>query len=146
MQLLVQKGSLKKFIEGYEKGFSHYLKMSNRGITENDMNKAKALAFYQATGGVVTSRLKSMSILEFLVRALRGDINSKFRLPDTPWGGSKPIRRKLRAWAVLRRKMIFMHYYKILFGYWRTFHTPFAIFMYIVAVIHIASSLIFKVH
>ena len=146
MQLLYQKGTLKQAIAGYEEGFTNYLKISGRNLTEDDMNHAKAIAFYQATGGVVTTKLKSMGMIEFLTRALSGDVNSRVRLPETPWGGGKPIRRKLRDWAVLKRKMIFMHYYKILFGYWRTFHTPFAVFMYVVAVIHIISSLIFKVH
>ncbi|NRA67597.1 MAG: hypothetical protein HRU19_24160 [Pseudobacteriovorax sp.] len=146
LQLLHQKSSLKSALEGYEVGFDNYIKMSSRGLSEGDLNQAKAVAFYQATGGVTAAQLKNIGLLEFVVRATKGEINTQLRLPETPWGGGRPIRLKLREWAILKRKMIFMHYYKILFGYWRTFHTPFAVFMYIVAIIHIISSLIFKVH
>jgi hypothetical protein len=66
-------------------------------------------------------------------------------LPPTPWQEGRPFRVKLREWALLRRRLLSMHFYQILFGYWRTFHSPFAVWMYIVAVIHIISSLIFKV-
>ncbi len=68
-----------------------------------------------------------------------------FALPPTPWPESRAFRLKLKEWATLRRRLNSMHYYQILFGYWRSFHTPFAIWMYIVAIIHIASSLVFKV-
>ena len=145
MQLLYQKNTLKTSIDDYELGFNKYIKVSGRGLGEQDLNQAKAIAFYQATGGVAATQLRSIGLLEFVVRAARGELSSRFLLPETPWGGGKPIRRKLREWAVLKRRLIFMHYYKILFGYWRTFHTPFAIFMYVVAIIHIISSLIFRV-
>ena len=146
MQLLYQKGTLKSSIDNYELGFTNYIKVSGRGLGEQDLNQAKAVAFYMATGGVAAGQLRSIGLGEFLVRAVKGELNSRLLLPETPWGGGKPIRRKLREWAILKRKLIFMHYYKILFGYWRTFHTPFAIIMYIAAVLHIVSSLVFKVN
>ena len=146
LQLLQQKTGLRQSLTAYETGFTNYIKISSRGITNQDMEKAKAMALFQATGGVSENTLKRMGIVEFLFRSFSGDLNLMFRLPTTPWGGSRPIRNKLRDWAFLKRKLIFMHYYQLLFGYWRTFHTPFAVFMYVVAVIHIISSLIFKVN
>jgi len=99
-----------------------------------------------ALGGAGTKQLQQTTLSLFLYRSIRGDINLMFSLPPTPWPGNRSIRKRLREWARLRRRLIFINYYKVMFGYWRTFHTPFAVFMYIVAVIHIISSLIFKVH
>lgn len=145
LQVLQQKTDLRDSIDSYERGFDNYIKISKRGLSADDMTRAKTSALYMATGGVPSDRLRNMTLVEFLFRSISGDINSAFRLPMTPWGGSRPIREKLKEWAFLKRKLVFMHYYHLLFGYWRTFHTPFAVFMYIVAVIHIISSLIFKV-
>ena len=146
LQLMQQKTGLKSALENYDKGFENYVKVSSRGIKMSHMDHAKAMALHQATGGVSAKELQGMPLLAFLLRSFSGDVNLLFRLPSTPWGGSRGIRMKLRDWAFMKRKLVFMHYYQILFGYWRTFHTPFAIFMYVVAIIHIISSLIFKVN
>ncbi|SMF36406.1 hypothetical protein [Pseudobacteriovorax antillogorgiicola] len=146
IQLLQRKTGLRSTLDAFEQGFHNYVRISSRGIGEQDMERAKAIALYQATGGVMGESLRQMGLVEFIFRSFSGDINLMFRLPATPWGGSRPIRKKLRDWAFIKRRLIFMHYYQLLFGYWRTFHTPFAIFMYVVAIIHIVSSLIFKVN
>lgn len=146
LQLLQKKTYLRDQLDLYEKGFEQYRKISSRGISEQAMEQAKFLALRRATGGVAAESLNQTSLLEFFMRSLSGDLDLALRLPQTPWGGSRPIRSKLKEWAFMKRNLVFMHYYQLMFGYWRTFHTPFAVFMYIVAIIHIVSSLIFKVH
>jgi hypothetical protein len=144
LQLLQRKSYLKRTINLYEQGFNQYLKVSGNAVQKKHMDLAKAHIFTMSLGGVGIRHLQQVGIVGFLYHSLKGDLNLYLNLPHTPWPGGKTIRRKLREWALLRRRLIFMHYYNLMFGYWRTFHTPFAVFMYIVAIIHIISSLIFK--
>lgn len=144
MQLLQGKGLLRKQIEHLEKGFDQYMKVSGQRIPPQAMLAAKAQAFAMVGGGP-GGTLRGSSLVGFLYYSTLGSIRSSFQLPPTPWPEGRLFKEKLKEWAVLRKRLISMHYFQILFGYWRTFHTPFAIWMYIVAVIHIVSSLIFKV-
>lgn len=145
LQLLQAKTTLRSTLDIYEQGFDKYLK-SKSGLKKKHMDLAKAHALSMALGGTGAGQLQGTSLANFLFRSFQGDVRLFLSLPPTPWPGSRTIRKMLRDWARMRRRLIFMNYYKVIFGYWRTFHTPFAIFMYIVAVIHIISSLIFKVH
>lgn len=144
MQLLQGKIQLKKTIESYEGVFDRYVKSSGRRITEQHMLAAKAHAFAMA-GGVQGDQLKQMGVLSFLYHSLVGELRMSVALPPVPWRESRQFRKQLANWAVMRRRLVSLHYYHLLFGYWRAFHTPFAIWMYVVAVIHIVSSLIFRV-
>ncbi len=146
LQLLQQKEQLKKNIAALESGFEKYMQLKRGHVQKQHMNLAKAHAFALACGGVSPKRLNQVGLFEFLMRSLIGDVSLRLRLPPIPWRGNRLVRQHIRTWAFLRRKLIFMHYYHLLFGYWRTFHSPFAVFMYVVAIIHIISSLIFKVH
>lgn len=146
MQLLQAKTHLKTHIESYDKAFEKYLKVSKSKIGVKHLNLAKSMAFSMALGGAGSRQLQQTTILNFLAYSFKGDMSLLFRLPPTPWPSNRPFRKNLRTWARMKRRLIFLHYYKVLFGYWRTFHSPFAVFMYVVTVIHIISSLIFKVH
>jgi hypothetical protein len=144
MQLLQAKPVLKKQIDALEKAFDQYQKGNGKRIPAQAMIMAKAHAFAMA-GGVQGSELQRLGLMGFLVKSISGELRLMIMLPPTPWQERRLFRVKLRKWALLRRRLLSMHFYQMLFGYWRTFHSPFAIWMYIVAVIHIVSSLIFKV-
>ncbi len=145
MQLLQGKVVLKKNIDDLEVRFADFEKINKGRIHPQAMLAAKAGAF-QMAGGLHGDDLKGGSLLNFLGRSTWGEIQMFLFLPKLPFqGGSTGLRRELKNWALLRRRLISMHYYQLLFGYWRAFHSPFAIWMYIVAAIHIVSSLIFKV-
>lgn len=146
MQLLQGKVSLKKSIDDLEARFDAYEKAHKAHMHPKAMIAAKAGAFAMA-GGLSGDELKQSSILSFLTRSSIGEFRLFVGLPKLPWNdNSRALRRSLKQWALLRRRLISMHYYQLMFGYWRSFHSPFAIWMYVVAAIHIASSLIFKVH
>ena len=51
-------------------------------------------------------------------------------------------RLALVTYAVARRRLTYLEQSRKLMGYWHAFHVPFAIFMYVVAGIHIVSELI----
>ena len=147
MQLIEGKLSLKKEIEELDAKFDAFEKSCKGRLHPKAIIAAKAGAFAMA-GGLSGDALKRTSVWAFLARSLAGSYRMATGLPRFPLqgGGGRVLRGQLRSWALLRRRLLAMHYYQILFGYWRTFHTPFAVWMYVVAIIHIISSLIFKVH
>lgn len=146
IQLLQKKSVLKDRIYDYENKFNDYLKFaSDKGVKKKHLEIIKIQTFLRACGGVPVAQLNQMSVLGFFAKSLQGDLTLGLHMPNLPIPGGRALRYKIREWAFLRRKLIFMHYYNTLFGYWKTFHMPFAIFMYVVAIIHIISSLIFRV-
>ncbi|MBC7532391.1 MAG: hypothetical protein H7318_12500 [Oligoflexus sp.] len=145
IQLLQGKVALKKSIDDLESRFDAYEKAHKGQLHPKAMLAAKAGAFAMA-GGLQGESLKESSLISFLARSSFGEFRMLFFLPKLNWNdNSHRLRKNLKQWALLRRRLISMHYYQLLFGYWRSFHSPFAIWMYVVAAIHIASSLIFKV-
>lgn len=145
MQVLETRESLRKGVHALDEIFARHVQEMRHPQAAQAMELAKLRA-YQMVGGVPPERISRMGILRFLTTYLLGDLFRFFRLPPAPWGNSYVLRQALKRHAIMRKKLISFHVFKILFGYWHSFHSPFAVFMYIVAVIHIISSLIFKVH
>ena len=77
------------------------------------------------------------------VSSLSGDFRYVFREMPMPKNWPRSARVALSNYAMSKRKAQFIVPFETLMGYWHTFHFPFAVFMYVAAVIHIVSSLIF---
>lgn len=106
---------------------------------ENVKNmKIAALAFVGHPG-------KSVNILNVLGLTMLGDIRRTFRSPSVLPGMARDSAEILDAYAVSLRRAASLGPFQKMMGYWHTFHMPFAVFMYVVAVIHIISALFFGV-
>jgi hypothetical protein len=57
----------------------------------------------------------------------------------------KTLKPHFQQYAKVVRQISFLEPFRRFMGYWHTFHLPFAIFMYVIAIIHIITALIFKV-
>lgn len=66
-----------------------------------------------------------------------GDIRRAFAEPDVPKHWPSYTKMALIEIAVQKRRALFLESFQRLMGYWHTFHFPFAVFMYIAAVIHV---------
>ena len=142
VQVLTQKKSLRRLLEVYDDGFKKYA--DRKGLTHDEMQFNMHYAYHMA-GGIPENFLKGITLTKVLYRSVFGGVYLAFVLPKTTWGGGLNIRTRLKEYALMRRSLAFYEFYSQMFGYWRTFHTPFVGFMYVVALIHIISSLIFKV-
>lgn len=85
------------------------------------------------------------NVLVVLGRSLIGDLKCIISPPQTLPNMSEDSAQILEAFAINERKASNSNAFQKLMGYWHTFHTPFAVFMYVVAVIHIISALFFGV-
>ncbi|MGE4132039.1 MAG: hypothetical protein AB7F86_10415 [Bdellovibrionales bacterium] len=75
--------------------------------------------------------------------SLIGDIRMYFTDPRAPVGWPPQSRLCLAQYALNMRRSLFLGPFQKIMGLWHDFHFPFAVFMYIAAVIHVISSLIF---
>lgn len=93
--------------------------------------------------GIPESEEDSINPFFALFLSLKGDIKLLFKYPDKPRGWPAGSQFLLVDYAINKRKSVFLEPFNRLMGYWHAFHFPFAVFMYITAVIHIISALIF---
>ncbi|HAR44550.1 MAG TPA: hypothetical protein DCS07_18275 [Bdellovibrionales bacterium] len=80
-----------------------------------------------------------------VLNSLMGDVRLMFWMPKQARGLPVPIRDHLRLYAKTKRRMAYLGQFQSVMGYWHSFHLPFAVFMYIIAVIHIVTALLFRV-
>lgn len=86
-----------------------------------------------------------LGLPKFLIQTSMGDIKELLRVPVLFSYAGTEVDKKLKLIGKLKRNEVYAETYGRLLSYWHTFHLPFAFFMYATAVVHIISSLIFKV-
>jgi cytochrome b561 len=123
-QLLQQRGSLKKDLKRYDEGFQKLHTMAPKIYTAAALAHAKHSAVRLAFGGHELKDVPPIAV---------------------PAETSRAVHRKFKQYGIMQRKLLLLDTYKRLMGYWHTFHVPFAVFMYVVAVIHIIAELLFRV-
>lgn len=74
-----------------------------------------------------------------------GDFKLLYSRPKTAKGWPFKTKFLLKEYAVYHRRALFLSAFQKLMGYWHSFHLPFAIFMYVVAVIHVVTALLLGV-
>lgn len=119
------------------------LESSRINITEDELFKYKqsALVFV----GLQEGETEFINPLFAFFSSIMGDIRLSFKLPDCPQNWPLAARYILVEYALSKRRALFLIPFQKLMGYWHTFHFPFAMFMYAVAVIHVAAALVLGV-
>jgi len=108
-----------------------------------DKLKKKALTFAGVTAAAVgTDGTLRVNALHIFFSSIMGDLRLLLDLPRTVSNLPSRSRVFLKRYALAERKALFLEPFRRLMGHWHTFHTPFAIFMYITAIIHIAAALV----
>jgi hypothetical protein len=97
---------------------------------------------YVGAGGVALEQ----SPFDVFFQMLRGDLRLIFLGPPRTLAGLPDHSRLiLKQFGVLKRRSTLLEPLRTLMGYWHTFHTPFAFFMYLVAVVHIVTAMLLGV-
>ena len=116
--------------------------LENRKIAADASVKSQVLARAIAhVGGF--SEARAVNPFTAMTMSLMGDVRLMFASPAVPSNWPRESSHVVAEYAVLKRKTQFLRSFQRIMGYWHAFHFPFAVFMYIAAAIHIASSLIF---
>lgn len=144
VQLLKDRAGLKATLDVYEKGFLTILETAKTPIDPQRMAEAKSVAFRYAGGSQAMLRGK-LTVLEVLMMSIAGDLRLLWGRPGLADGLPQALHQPLSEYALILRRFYAGKYFRRLMGYWHAFHKPFAIFMYVVTIIHIAAALIFRV-
>lgn len=105
-------------------------------------NRLRMLQVNMAHFGGVPQH-ETLTVISALLNAIRGDWNRIFSGPLVPDNWPPSAKYMLTHHSIFERRIQSLSSFETAMGYWHLFHFPFAIFMYIAAVIHIISSLIF---
>lgn len=137
IQTLKKKEDLKKYISSLKNEFiqKHRERFSDEKFEE-------IFNYSYAAAGAKENVTNPLSVFVF---SLKSDIELMFTNPGKPFGLDKKEGNFLKKIAVENRRISLLEPFNQLLGYWHSFHLPFAFFMYIVAVIHIITALLFGV-
>ncbi len=144
MQLVRKETDLEHEAESIEMSLNSVLKDSKIKVTPEQLTETKA-AVLKLAGVRAFDVHTSLPILRSIWHSMTGDILLRTRLIATAGNFPPSQLHKLRQFALLKRRIVYWEEFRRIMGYWHSFHSPFAIFMYVVAVIHIATALLFRV-
>ena len=140
VQINSQKGDLERELKQKEDFFK-------RSMNPNHLPRLEEAKRYalQIAGAYGQEDLHFFPVMATVGRSLVGDLRLRFskdpRLSSLP----RAIHLELNRYAITHRRILYLESFRKVMGYWHSFHMPFAVFMYVVAVIHIATALLFKV-
>ena len=143
MQLVGQKTELEAVSHLHEQ-FLDRLKAEHPAYQNQDFTPIKQKAIALA-GGYQAGDHSRLLVLRALFYSLTGDLRLSWGIKGLTKGLPVPFIAQIKKFAVTRRRILYLEEFRKMMGYWHSFHMPFAVFMYIVAVIHIASALLFQV-
>lgn len=118
--------------------------LKKEGLTVE--SKDQELVFQRVYSYVgIPRNVEDISPFAAMAYSMIGNFRLMLALPLAPSSWPTYSRYILKDIGLMQRKAMFIESFQRLMGYWHTFHFPFAIFMYVAAVIHVISALIFGV-
>jgi hypothetical protein len=144
MQLLRGRQEMVQTMQKYDENFELARLNSQQTWPKQLMEQTKWAVFLHV-GGSLALQAGKMSLPVVLMSSLLGDL--KRMVIGFNFNKNLPIsfRKPILEYALLRRKYYSTTQFKIMMGYWHTFHKPFAIFMYVVSIIHIVAAVTLRV-
>lgn len=137
IQTLKKKEELKNHITELKNNFTHR--------NQNKFSNEKFEEIFQYAYSVAGSNENFKNPLSVFISSLKSDLVLLFTNPGKPFGLDKKEGQILKQIGVENRRVSILEPFNLLLGYWHSFHLPFAFFMYLVAIIHIITALLFGV-
>jgi hypothetical protein len=144
MQLLKERQEMLQTLKKYDEIFEKARLTAPRPWDKNILDEAKWQRFVHV-GGNAALVTGNLALPMVLLTSVFGDIRRNFSRARLNKHLPKVLDKPLSDYALVKRRYLSSKHYKIMMGYWHTFHKPFAIFMYVVSIIHIAAALILRV-
>jgi hypothetical protein len=141
VQIVSQKGDLERALAAKDL----YFKRSLGSRAESPAFQQTKDYVIKLSGARPEGNINFLTVMAVVMRSMVGDMRLRFsrdaRLAALP----APVHFELNRYAITQRRIVYLESFRRVMGYWHSFHMPFAVFMYVVAVIHIVSALLFKV-
>lgn len=144
IQLLRGRQEMLQTLQKYDETFEKARIMAPQPWAKQVLEQAKWSAFVYV-GGSLSLQNGKISLPGVVFVSLLGDIKRYVRGVKFDKNLPNVLKKMLLDYAVIRRRYFSTTQYKQLMGYWHTFHKPFAIFMYVVSVIHIIAAVTLRV-
>lgn len=144
LQVLRQKSELDQDAEASEMALDRYQAENPERLSRERLSylKGRVLELAGVPAGLEGN---PRSGLARLYHSLIGDLRLRTGFRTLAPGQTRAARLELRKFGMARRRSHYLDYFCRIMGYWNAFHGPFAALMYIVAIIHIVSSMLFMV-
>lgn len=139
MQLVGTKSEFEKIMNAWDATIKSFSNQVNAVATEQSRSSVLSIA------GVGSGADDHASVFSSVMNSMWGDFRLSFGLGGAAAKLPPKMQEALKGYAVTRRRIIYLEQFRKVMGYWHTFHMPFAVFMYIVAAIHIATALLLQV-
>ena len=143
VQMLREKNFFDTEAERIDAKIKRNLERAKITLTAEEDVSYKNLAL--AYAGLPPEDAEQINPFTALASALAGDIRLSLKPPPVPKAWPQNIKYLLAGYAVNKRRAAFLLPFQKLMGYWHAFHFPFAVFMYVVAVIHVLAALVLGV-
>lgn len=142
MQVNKQRSELEREL----RAFDHVLKQHQMALAPQnpqifDHLKTQVLA----TAGAYNLGAIGLQLPRVLYYSFFGDLALAWRLSSVRPKVGHETRAVLKGYALTARRILYLDQFRRIMGYWHAFHMPFAVFMYVVAVIHVATALLLSV-
>lgn len=142
-QIMREKSNFETEATQRDAQLSKILENAHIKTTEDELKKYKQMALEFV--GLPSGANATLNPFLAFIYAMAGDIRLLFNLPIRPQNWPLATQYVLAEYALNKRRALFLDPFHKLMGYWHTFHFPFSIFMYVVAVIHVAAALVLGV-
>lgn len=141
-QLLQHKSNLEKDVQHCEIFLKSQSTSRINPVPEHVIENLKVANLrYVGAGALVGGG--SVSAMGAIFGTFAGDFKRRLLRAPTANGVPPSVITAIQSYALKMRRLGFLGHFQRLMGYWHSFHFPFAVFMYIVALIHIATALLF---
>jgi hypothetical protein len=137
LQVAAQKNELDRYALTCAQNFARSVALS-KAESERLQQSAELIACIPANPA-------DLGMVRSLYLSLKGDLRMHFSFANFTAGLPAEASAWLERMVVTRRRSIFFEHFRRLMGYWHSFHMPFALFMYVVAVIHILTATLLAV-
>lgn len=145
LQAAKDNQSLKLDIEKWEKRINKLIEMSGKQVEPERVAKMKEASLRYVGAVALKEYEEPPSLLQIILKSIRGDIRLMMGSPRVLAGLHPQAPQVLCSYALAVRKENYLSQFERLLGYWHSFHVPFAIIMYITAIIHIVVASIFLI-
>ena len=143
VQILKGKQYFESEADRHEAQLSKLLESKKTQTSDDEKRKYKQLALAHA--GLHSEDADTLNPVAALMHVIAGDFRMAFKNPERAHSWPVATEYILAGYALNKRRSLFLQPFQKLMGYWHTFHFPFAMFMYIAALIHVIAALIFGV-
>ena len=142
LQVSAQKSELLKEVEHWDMKLRQMRDKYAKEILDESLDKIKKKALIYVGADIAPEQMGFIALPWIFIKSFICDIKLYFAEPKTLVGLPPKSRLILGNYGLANRKIILLEPFQRMLGHWHTFHVPFAVLMFVAAVIHVIAVLL----